>query len=117
LKTTETYVNEFKNLLQNFKISLDEEGILNPQLRWELIKYEIRKFSMYFSKKLARNRRSDYHDMETQINKIENVERWEELVTKHDNLKKRLEEKSNYITEGIIVRSKAIWYELGEKKQ
>jgi hypothetical protein len=73
---------------------------------------------MYFSIKLARNRRSEYHGMETQINKIENVERWkecEELVTKHDNLKKRLEEKSNYITEGIIVRSKATWYEFGKK--
>lgn len=31
-------------------------------------------------------------------------------------LKKQLEDTSNYITNGIIIRSKAVWYEMGEKK-
>lgn len=114
----EAYIKELTNLLADYKINLDKNNIFNPQLRWELIKYEIRKFSIAYSKTLAKNRRNEYKDLENQINTIENIDRWNEnevLVAQHDQLKKLLENASNYITEGIILRSKSKWYELGEK--
>jgi len=114
----EDYITELKKRLNTFKLSLDDAGILSPQLKWELIKYEIRKFSIYFSKAIARNRRCIYQQLESEIRTIENMNGWEDnedMITKHDKLLKTLEERSNYITEGIIIRSKATWYELGEK--
>lgn len=114
----ERYIVELKNIIQDLKTSLDRERIQNPQLRWELIKYEIRKFLIIFSKELARNRKKAYQQLESEIKNIENKIEWEKdelLYAQHDNLLKSLEVESNYITEGIIIRSKATWYEQGEK--
>ena len=102
--------------MQNLKQSLNEQGIDNPRMKWELLKYEVRKFSITYSKKLARERKLNYAEIENQIKDIENTKGWEHVEEKflqHDILLKRLEERSNYITEGIILRSKAKWYELG----
>ena len=118
LLENEEYITEITQTITEYKNELDVCNITNPQLRWELLKYEIRKFSIYFSKKLARERRSRYTDIETEIIRIEQQNRWQEnadLVDKHDQLLKDLEQQHNYITEGIIIRSKTIWYELGEK--
>ena len=68
---------------------------------------------------MARKKQAHYADLESEIIKIEHVNGWadnDELMDRHDNLLKKLEERSNYITDGIILRSKATWYERGEKK-
>ena len=39
----------------------------------------------------------------------------EEAITVYNNCKSDLEALYNYITEGIIMRSKSNWYEFGEK--
>ena len=39
----------------------------------------------------------------------------EEVITVYNNCKSDLEALYNYITEGIIMRSKSNWYEFGEK--
>ena len=112
------YILSLQKKLKIVKSELDQENILNPQLWWDLIKYEIRKFSIKFSKDIAKKRRFEYQHLEDEIKKIENSSEWEKddyLISKHDNLRKLLEELSNYITEGIIIRSKATWYEYGEK--
>lgn len=104
--------------IRTYNSNLDENNITNPQLRWWLLKYKIRKFSVNFSKRLANRRRVHYTDIEIEIKRIEEQDDWEEnneLTNKHDQLIKELEDRNNYITEGIIIRSKAIWYELGEK--
>lgn len=107
-----------KKHLNDTKNTLKRENITDPQMRWEYIKYEIRKFSMNFSKQVARHRKHEYKKIEDKMKEIEKQEGWEKdetLITEHDTLRKDLEEKSNYITQGIIIRSKARWYESGEK--
>lgn len=118
LLENEEYITKLTQKINTYKNELNGNNITSPQLRWELLKYEIRKFSIYFSKQLARKQRSYYTDIETEITQIEKQNRWEEdtaLVNKHDRLLKELEEQSNYITQGIIIRSKVTLYELGEK--
>ena len=114
----EDYCIQVKAHVKSFKETLDNEKIADPQLRWELIKYEIRKFSMKFSKQQARKQKSEYTQIENRIKNIEEIDDWvknDALTTEHEKLKNELEEKSNYITEGVILRSKAKWYEAGEK--
>ncbi|KXJ08963.1 Transposon TX1 uncharacterized 149 kDa protein [Exaiptasia diaphana] len=110
--------HHIKNNLKELRFLMDEQNIKDPQIRWELIKYEVRKVSMAFSKQRARYRKSKYNDIESKIKNIEELDGWEkreEVLQKHDTLVKELERMSNYITEGIIIRSRTKWYELGEK--
>jgi len=118
LAENEEYITKLKTTIDAIKKSLNSENILNSQVRWELIKYEVRKFTITFSKSLAKKRRTEYQKLESEIKQIENTNGWEKeenMIVEHDKLIKLLEERSNYITEGIIIRSKAKWYELGEK--
>ncbi|RUA06759.1 MAG: hypothetical protein DSY43_01270 [Gammaproteobacteria bacterium] len=73
LVENERYCAELKKQIKDLKTSLNNEGIFNPQSRWELIKYQIRKFSMAFSKELARNRRKAYKYLESEIKIIEDT--------------------------------------------
>ena len=73
LLDNEVYVDELKERLQNLKQSLNEQGIDNPRMKWELLKYEVRKFSITYSKKLARERKLNYAEIENQIKDIENT--------------------------------------------
>ena len=118
LVENESFCTQIKIHINDIKVLLDNEKITDPQLRWEYMKYEIRKFCMRFSKQIAKQRKSEYKEIEDKIEEIEKEDGWEKdenLTVKHDDLLKKLEEKSNYITEGIILRSKARWYEVGEK--
>ena len=105
------YIQEIKNEINNCKARMNAEGIDCPQLRWDLLKY---------SKARAKTFRNGYRDIEEKIKKIESGNRWEQDPAKtaeHDSLKKALEEKSNYITEGIILRSKLRWSGMSKAKR
>ena len=116
----DNYIRETKNVINNCKVKMNSEGIKNPQLQWDLLKYEICKSTITFSKARAKTFRNEYRDIKEKIKEIESFNRWEldpVKTAEHDCLKKSLEEKSNYITEGIILRSKVNWYEQGEKNR
>jgi len=114
----EVYVKEVSTIIENKQKSFRKEGIASPQNKWELIKYEIRKFSISYSKTRARKFRAHYKDIENKIQNVESFRGWEkdaDLLTKHGQYKLELENYSNYVTEGIILRSRCKWYEEGEK--
>ena len=46
-----------ETLIKNVLDNLDRDIIVDPQFRWEYLKYEIRKFSIHFSKDIARNKK------------------------------------------------------------
>ena len=105
-KQIETEIKEFK------------KNLYNPHTKWELIKYELRKLSISYSKEKAKNTRNRYKEIEGEIKTLEEIMDWqknEDLLQKHENLKRKLNEISDYITKGIIMRSKVIWHEQGEK--
>ena len=60
-----------KNHIATTTSFLSEENIFNYQTRWEYLKYEIRKFSIYFSVSEAKKRNKE---MKTLQNKIKTFE-------------------------------------------
>ena len=52
-----------KTLIKNVLDNLDQDSIVDPQFRWEYFKYEIRKFSIHFSKDIARNKKIEKLDL------------------------------------------------------
>lgn len=49
----------------------------NPHMEWEIIKYEIRKVTIKFSKENARKKRSKYIEIEKNVKDIEEKDNWE----------------------------------------
>ena len=57
-------------------------------------------------------------ELENRLAELENIittNSTEEVITVYNNCKSDLEALYNYMTEGIIMRSKSNWYEFGEK--
>ena len=94
--------------------TLEIEGIRDPQVRWEFLKYEIRKFSIEFSKLQAQNTKKEKMFLENKLKKLENntncMENLE-YIDCRNKLDKIYEQKIN----GMRIRSKCDWYEYGAK--
>ena len=88
------------------------------RLLWDLMKYRIRQTAITYSKEKAEERRNRLRDVENKLKKSEelcannpseeNIEAFEEVKIEYNSL-------YDYITQGNIIRSKANWYEKGEK--
>ena len=106
-------INESMPLwLEEFK------DVIDKRLLWDLIKYRIRQITIKYSKEKARERRRKISDIEASL-KIseercgssptpENQEEFELLKMEYDSIYEQ-------IAKGAIIRSKATWYEKGEK--
>ena len=111
----ELYVAQMKEYTQN-KLLLFQNEDLNNQSKWEYLKYEIRKFTINFSKNKAKNKIKEKAFLENKINKLEQV-----LDDNNNNkidyeiCKGKLNEIYDDISNGIKIRSKCNWYEYGEK--
>ena len=55
------YVHKMKNQISETLRMLDQDKITDKHLRWEFFKYEKRKFTINFSKNLAREENQDRH--------------------------------------------------------
>ena len=98
----------------------DFEDVNDKRLPWDLVKYQVRQFSMKYCKEMARQREADLSTIETELKNcndacatdlsVSNVEILEELKMKYNS-------HYNYLSKGAIIRSRATWYEKGEKKK
>jgi len=86
-----------------------------PQLKWELVKYEVRKFTMDFSKKKAKNTREEVSKIEKIIKDYETNPIVNGTSETYSDAKNRYEEINNEKAVGSILRSRCSWYEDGEK--
>ena len=103
---------EYKNWLEGFK-EVNDKRVL-----WDLVKYKIRQRTIIYSKAKARKKREKVKQLEETLRNCtircdnnpskENLEELECLQAEYDQL-------YDYITQGAIIRSRATWYELGEK--
>ena len=92
--------------------------VTDKRVLWDLIKYRIRQFTMKYSKEISFKRKQELLQIEASIKQAEetlisdpsasNLEALEKLKNKYDS-------HFNYIAKGAIVRSRATWYEQGEK--
>ena len=71
LISNNNFVDEIKRLIQKFIFGSEIDTYLTDQVKWELLKCEIRKFAIKLSKKLAQNSRKLQIDLETKIKNIE----------------------------------------------
>ena len=104
----------------NFPVWLEEfKDVADPRLFWDLIKYKIRQVTITYSKEKARERKAKLSETEEKLQhcqelcdeedpSTENMKKLEILKTEYDLL-------YDYIAQGAIVRSRARWYEQGEK--
>ena len=63
------HVSEIKHPVTSF---LSNVSNMNAQLKWELLKYEIRKFTIDYTKRKAKERRKQQAYLESEIKKLEN---------------------------------------------
>ena len=100
-----TWLGEFKD-------------ITDKRILWDLIKYRIRQVSIKYSKEKARKRREKITNIEASLKTCkencgrspspENLEQLEILKSEYNSI-------YEYLSQGAIVRSRATWYEKGEK--
>ena len=114
LSMNSDFQTKIKFHIKNTLETLEIEGINDLQVRWEFLKYEIRKFSIEFSKLQAQNTKKEKMFLENKLKKLENntncMENLE-YIDCRNKLDKIYEQKIN----GIRIRSKCDWYEHGEK--
>ena len=77
----ENHLEQVKTLIKNVLVNFDQDNIVDPQFRWEYLKYKIRKFSIHFSKDNVRNKKTErtYSEnklktLETSPNFVDNLE-------------------------------------------
>ena len=94
---------------------LDQDKITDKHLRWEFLKYQIRKFTINFSKKLVKTENKDRFFLEKKLKEPE--KNLNNLQTNEYYLgcKQKLQNIYTKKVNGIRIRSKCNWYENGEK--
>ena len=113
LLQNDIYTEGIKNTILE---TSSENPDANPHILWELIKYEVRKYSIKFSKNRSKDINRDKNNHERIVKNFEsdpigNVSLQEE----YDFSKNWLDNWYDEFTRGAILRSKAQWYEKGEK--
>ena len=94
----------------------DEESDLRKL--WEFIKYNVRKFSIQYSRAKAKCMRERRQDLEKRVRFYEDnllSDSDDGCLQEYHEAKAELNQLYNHITEGIIIRSRTAWYEFGEK--
>ena len=104
-------------LRENFSDWLVESCDFNPMTQWDYLKFKIQRFSKKYSKSKASFERARRLELEKKIEILEQVNYEVDDRTKdeYEDAKRALDEYYNKITEGLVIRSKAIWTEYGEK--
>ena len=105
------YTNQLIQLIDDFLLNCP---ITNKQAQWELLKYEIRKFTIQYTKKKSREKRKHKLDLESKLDSLKSLNISEES-SKYKKVHEDLEKVYDEIATGIRIRSKCNWYELGEK--
>ena len=108
---------KFNNsLVTNAKfVDFNKDPNLCDRMKSELLKYEIRSFSINFSKNIAKQSRILQNNLEKKIKSLESNLDNDENFQEYTNGKNELETIYSKVSEGIRIRSKTDWYQYGEK--
>ena len=91
----------------------------DKRLYWEMLKMEIRMFAIRFAKRKANAERNTEQNLSQKLDEINSrIDAFPEnisLANEAKKLKIELDEIAVQKTKGSIIRSRARWYELGEK--
>ena len=87
----------------------------NHQMKWEFLKYEIRKFTISFSKNKAKSMREKKLNLEKKLKLLEEKLNCKEAKDEYNVCKENLDVIYDEMANGIKIRSRCNWYGLGEK--
>ena len=94
---------------------LDQDKITDKHLRWEYLKYEIRKVTMNFLKNLGKEENKDQNFLEKELKKLEkNLTNFQKNEC-YLECKQKLQNIYNKKVNGIRIRSKCKWCNNEEK--
>ena len=111
----EEYVSAMKKHIMVTIKNFEKENINDDQILWEFLKYEIRNFTIMFTKKHAKTVRQEKEKLENELKILEDNLNQSENLNRYNDAKFQLDNIHKKISEGIKVRSKCNWYEFGEK--
>ena len=109
------FVKKLKIHIETVKSNLQEKSSFSDHSKWEFLKYEIRKFSISFSKNLAKTERIIQTNLESRIKTLEQNLKNEEDFNAYSLCRLELENIYDKKAEGAKIRSKCEWYQHGEK--
>ena len=110
------FINKMQDLIN--KVSSNFNEFDDPRINFEFLKYKIRNFAREYSINKAKEKKSRREFLEKECVRLETkyaTDSSEETYQQHEKAKEELEKIYDYITEGIILRSKATFYDEGEK--
>lgn len=112
----ENFIKQIKNKIGELKRIY--ENMTDKHLKWDTVKCELRgeiiKICSQKSKEIKLNERDLKYKLNQLFSEI-SVSPTPENLNKSDEIKGKLEEKNDKETKGIILRSKAKWYEESER--
>ena len=91
------------------------KSLSNRRLKWELLKYEVQKFTINYTKHIAKEERQQRTNLGNQLKVLEKNLDEDDNLNKYNNIKNELDPIYNHVTEGIHIRSQCNWYEHSKK--
>jgi len=92
-----------------------DNEIVDRQLKWEFVKYEIRKFTCAYSKRKKYETTQKQKDLEHQLLDLERNLTGQLDVNRYNDIKNQLQKIDDEKMQGYIIRSKVQWHEEGER--
>ena len=113
----EKYINKLRNNLDRYKDKYKD--VEDRGLQWDLLKMEIRGFTVMYSKSKAKGRQKEETELQNKANelrlKAERNPADKKILNELFATNLRLEKLLQYKTKGAILRSKVRWFEHGER--
>ena len=104
------YKERLCNIIRTF---LNEAQDMDKQLKWELLKYEVKKFTMQYTRNSSRQKQERKQQLEDKLQTL--LENDEQESDEYKVAHKNLDEIYDDIATGVRIRSKCDWYEQREK--
>ena len=100
---------------KKLKLWCEEYNIEDKRLKWEIIKFEIKKFTIEYSKRRRYEANERQKRLERQLCELERNLTTENRVSKYNEVKQELKQIDDEKINGHIIRSKVRWHEEGER--
>ena len=87
----------------------------DEQSKWEILKYEIQKFTTRYPKVIAKEKRKKQLELESKLKILEKSFSCDKNIEEYHKRKADLDEIYDNTAEGVKIRSKCQWYKESEK--
>ena len=111
----DVYVNEMS---ANLRTWLQDPYINDCQVKWEWIKFKVRDFTIHYAMQKCKERKDTISELTKKLNELEKnlaSDPRADVLQEIIDLKQNIEDLDAKLVDGIIVRARLRWAEMGEK--